>query len=106
LDTDHSLRFHTPDLQSQAAENFPRMKRSGPGLAQFGNVTVNFRQAIERHQMIDMMDVMIPDVAHEPRHQRICFQIAGRFQRRAFKGPPFILFENDTGEIVLRVKEV
>ena len=77
MNVDHSLRFHTPDLQTQAAENFQRMKRSCAGLAEFRNIAVKFGQAIERHQMINVMDVMVTDVAREPRHQRIGFQIAG-----------------------------
>jgi hypothetical protein len=105
-DTDHSLRFHAPDLQTQAVENFQRTKRGGPGLTKFRNVAVKFGQAIERHTMINMMDVMIANVGGEPRHQRIGFQIAGRFECCAFKSPAFIVFENDAGEIVLRVKEI
>ena len=77
MNIDHSLRFHTPDLQTQAAENFQRMERSGVGLAEFRDVAVKFGQAVEWHQMINVMDVVITDVAREPRHQRIGFQIAG-----------------------------
>jgi len=56
--------------------------------------------------MIEMMDMVISDIAGDPRHERVGFQKAGRFEGRAFKSPAFIDFENDPGEIVLRVKEI
>lgn len=82
------------------------MKRRRLGLAKFRNISVKFGQAVKWHAMVNMMNVVIANIGREPRHYRVGFQIARRFERRAFKGPASIVLENNAGKIVLRVKEV
>lgn len=82
------------------------MQRSGLGLAQFGDVPVQFGQAVKGYAVVQMMNVVITDVGREPCHDRICFQIAGRFKGGAFIGPALFIFEDDAGEIVLGIKEI
>ena len=68
---DHALSFHAPDFQVQAADDVEGMKRRGFGFLQFGNSTVCFREAIKRNAMVQVVDMMIADVAGEPRHDGI-----------------------------------
>ena len=102
----HALGFHAPHFQAEAAEDFQGMQRSRPGLAQLRNGPINFRQTIKRNPVIEMMNVVVANIAREPRHRRVRFQKAGGFERRPLIGPALFVLENDPGKIVLRIKKI
>ena len=56
--------------------------------------------------MIEVVNVMVSDIANEPCHDGACSHVAGGFQRGFFKCPSVFVTENNTWEIVLGIKEV
>src|SRR5690242_7595321 len=102
LDTDHFLRLDVPDLQSQAADNIPRMERSGFGLSQFRYGLQDFRQAIKRNACVQVMNVMITDIGREPAPNWTGFQEAGRFKRGLFISPARAVIKRNSRKVMLR----
>lgn len=82
------------------------MKRRGFGPAKFRNVAVDFRQAIERDPVVEMMYMVKANIGAKPSHDGACLEMAGRFEGGLFKRPSGFVIENDAGEIVLGIKKV
>jgi len=82
------------------------MERGGLRVLQLWYGILYFRQAVEGNAGVQMMDVMIADIRSEPGHQRAGFHETGRFQSGLLIGPPGIITEGNTGEIVLGIKQI
>src|SRR5580658_7528875 len=83
----HLLAVWAPDFQAKATDDVHGVEAGGLGLAEFRDGPVNLRQAIERYIMVQVMDVMIADVAGEPAQDGTHFQMARGIQRGALIGP-------------------
>jgi hypothetical protein len=103
---DHPLRRDIPDLQTQAANDFHRMKRRRPGVLQLGYPVESLRQPVEGDARVQVVNVVVTDVSSEPCPDRTCFQKAGRFQRGLVVGPAGIVIERYSRKVVLGVKQV
>src|SRR3954453_9258526 len=66
----HLLSFHIPDFQAEAAEYIQRIEGRGFRILQFRHARFYFRQTVEGHARIQMMNVVITDICGEPGHQR------------------------------------
>ena len=81
-------------------------KRSRRRGLQFRQRRHDFGQTVKRNPCVQVVDVVIADVAREPVHHRTSIEIAGGVQSGKHVVPLRTLTQVDLREIVLHIKQI
>ena len=65
-ETDHALGFAVPNLQSEATNDFHWVEGRGPWVLQLRNGGRGLQQAVKGDMRVQVMDVVIANIACEP----------------------------------------
>src|SRR5260370_38497526 len=103
---DHLLRFHIPSLQTQTTNDFDRIERGSLWRLQLHYIIEDLRQPIEWDSGIQMVNVMVTNIASKPAHDWTGFHKTGGFQRGFLVRPSISSVERNPREVVLGIEQV
>src|SRR5882762_9141700 len=105
-EADHLLRFHIPNLQTQATNDFGGIERGSLWRLQLHYIIEDLRQPIEWDSGIQMVNVMVTNITSKPAHDSTGFHKTGGFQRGFLVRPSISSVERNPREVVLGIEQV
>jgi hypothetical protein len=105
-EADHLLRFHIPNLQTQTTNDFDGIERGSLWRLQLHYIIEDLRQPIEWDSGIQMVNVMVTNIASKPAHDWTGFHKTGGSQRGFLVRPSISSVERNPREVVLGIEQV